>query len=248
MKAPGSHDRRHEENISFHDLFMLIPASMKLLRKLANNQNAASLANRFRRKRFELFRSFVAPLPKPLRILDLGGTEDFWKQMGCSEADGLRITLLNLHQEPATLPFVTSISGDARSLKEFADHAFDIVFSNSVIEHVGGLEEQRRMAAEIARCGRRYFVQTPARSFPIEPHFLFPFFAVLPQRVRLFLVRNFNLGWYQKIPDRRQAEEFLRGFQLLSRAELVKLFPSATLYTERVAGLPKSYTVVYGFS
>lgn len=220
---------------------------MGLLNRLADNKSPSSLANRFRRRRFTLFKSLIAPLPRPLRILDVGGTESFWEQMGCSASDELEITLLNLQAEPVRLPFVRSLSGDARDLSAFGDQSFDVVFSNSVIEHVGDRPDQRRMADEVRRVGRRYFVQTPARSFPIEPHFLFPFFGALPDSVRVFLVRRLDLGWYKKIPDRAAAVEFLRGFQLLNRRELLELFPGSALEREKLCGLTKSYIVHAGF-
>lgn len=211
------------------------------LRRFADNGRAASLANSFRRKRFELFRSLIAPLPRPIRILDVGGEENFWRQMGVTESDGLDITLLNLDAPPVSLPFLKSLRGDGRNLAQFADRSFDIAFSNSVIEHVGDYADQEKMAREMQRVGKIYFVQTPAKWFPLEPHFLFPFFAVLPQPVRLFLVRNFDLGWYKKIPDRTEAQKFLRGFQLLDEAGMRRLFRGGGLKKERFLGMTKSF-------
>jgi 2-polyprenyl-3-methyl-5-hydroxy-6-metoxy-1,4-benzoquinol methylase len=63
-----------------------------------------------------------------------------------------------------------------------AARSFDIVFSNSVIEHVGDAESQQQFAHEIARVGRAYWVQTPNRRFPVEPHLLTPFLHFLPTR------------------------------------------------------------------
>jgi len=75
-------------------------------------------------------------------------------------------------------------------LPAFADRSFDWVFSNAVIEHVGGIEEQRKFASEIsrvARCG--YFVTTPNKFFPIEPHTLLPLYQFLPERWQRKVVR-----------------------------------------------------------
>ena len=58
----------------------------------------------------------------------------------------------------------------------FKDKSFDAVFSNSVIEHVGTFEDQKMMANEVIRVTNFYFIQTPNLYFPIEPHFLVPFF------------------------------------------------------------------------
>ena len=80
-------------------------------------------------------------------------------------------------------------------LLERADE-FDIVFSNSVIEHLGDIEGQRRMAKEIRRVGKYYYLQTPNRNFPVEPHFQFPFFQFLPKWLRTAIVRRWSIGWY----------------------------------------------------
>jgi hypothetical protein len=131
-------------------------------------------------------------------------------------------------------------------MPEFGDKQFDVVFSNSVIEHVGDFADQRRMADEVQRVGRRYYVQTPNRYFPMEPHFLFPLFGVLPIPVRAFLLRHLSLGWYTKIGDRAESFRVARSIRLLTRRELLSLFPGAQLVRERVAGLTKSYTVFGG--
>jgi 2-polyprenyl-3-methyl-5-hydroxy-6-metoxy-1,4-benzoquinol methylase len=73
-------------------------------------------------------------------------------------------------------------------MPQFQNDEFDIVFSNSVIEHVGSYEEQNLMASEVRRVGKRYFIQTPNLFFPIEPHFLFPFFQFLPLDYRVTLI------------------------------------------------------------
>lgn len=81
--------------------------------------------------------------------------------------------------------------------------------------------------------------------FPIEPHFLFPYFQFLPVRVRVFLVRHFSLGWVDRTPDREAAGALVRSVRLLSASEMKKLFPQSTLYREKVLGLTKSF-VAYG--
>ena len=187
---------------------------MSLMRSLADNERPDSLANRLRRKRAELLQRELLGQSSPQRVLDVGGTENFWIQSGLSDVANIEVVLLNLEPEPITLPNFSSIVGDARDLSGFADNEFDFVVSNSVIEHVGDIDDQRRMAEHVRRVGKKFFVQTPARSFPIEPHFLFPFFAVLPEKIKVFLLTRFNLGWYQKLPTAEQAREFLRWFRL----------------------------------
>jgi SAM-dependent methyltransferase len=199
-----------------------------------------------RRRRFAFFLSLLNGLPRPLRILDVGGTQEFWDMMGGQTMDEARVTLLNLGAQPVSSPKFESVVGDARDLSRYPDMAFDVVFSNSVIEHLGpDFTDQKRMADEIRRVGKRYFVQTPNRYFPLEPHFLTPGFQFLPVRVRAWLVSNFNVGWYERIPDKAQAKREVESISLLSRRDLQRLFPGAQIYEEKILGLTKSF-VAYG--
>jgi hypothetical protein len=205
-----------------------------------------SVAGRLRRKRFALFESLLREVPTPLRILDVGGTQSFWEVMGFSAGERVQVTLLNVIPPPVSLPHFTGVAGDARAL-QFADQSFDVVFSNSVIEHVGSYDDQRRMAGEVRRVGARYFLQTPNRYFPIEPHFLFPYYQFLPVVARVWLLQHFSLGWRGKTPDARAARASVESIRLLSKGELVKLFPEASLFKERVMGLTKSFVVYAGW-
>jgi hypothetical protein len=90
-------------------------------------------------------------------------------------------------------------------------------------------------------------VQTPNKYFPIEQHFLIPMFQFLPFPIRVHLIRRFNISWFERIPDRAQAETFLHSFRLLSCRELRTLFPNAEIYRERFCGLTKSFMVLGGW-
>ncbi len=158
-------------------------------------------------------------------------------------ADEVEITVLNLDEEPR--PDLRIVRGDARHMPEFTDGTFDIVFSNSVIEHVGSFEDQQAMAREVARVGKRYFVQTPNRYFPIEPHFFFPGFQFLPIAVRAWLVRHVDLGFSKRTSDPQEARERVESIELLSHGNMRRLFPDGKIYRERFAGLTKSF-VAYG--
>jgi hypothetical protein len=175
-----------------------------------------------------------------MSILDVGGTQTVWERIGFADQPDIQITLLNLYHMPADHANIRSVEGDGRSMPEFGENQFDIVFSNSVIEHVGGEEDIRRMADEIRRIGLNYYIQTPNRYFPIEPHFFFPMFQFLPVTVRTTLVQNFQLGWIPKIPDRDEAERMVRSVHLLSKNEMKALFPDAHIIEERLLGLTKS--------
>jgi len=220
---------------------------MSFLKRAADNYNPSSYANTLRRKRFQYFLDLLADVPRPLRILDVGGTENYWASMGFGEESDIEIVLLNLTQVPVVMANCKSVSGDARDLSQFRDGEFEIVFSNSVIEHVGDLGEQQRMADEVQRVGQRYFVQTPNFYFPIEPHFLVPCFQFLPRAIQCWLAMNFNLGWSKKCGSRAEAEQLVDSVQLLKEREFKSMFPGAKVVEERVLGVAKSFTAVGGW-
>ena len=215
-----------------------------MFKRLADNREQGSLAVQFRKKRLAFFYLLLSSLNRPVHILDIGGTEDYWKMMELDASDQIDITLLNLTATDVQLPNVKSVSGDARNLKA-EDASFDVVFSNSVIEHVGSYEDQSRMAEEVRRVGKCYFVQTPNKYFPLEPHFLFPLFQFLPVKIRVLLLQNFNLGWFEKTPDAIKAKGIVESIRLLSRREFVAIFPKARIYDEKIFGITKSF-VAYG--
>jgi len=217
---------------------------LKFLTKYADNTRADSIVNKFRRKRFKLFLNMTKDLPRPLKILDAGGTENFWIQMGFTDPNEAEITILNIEEIKISHPNFKFIRGDARDLGKFKDGEFDVVFSNSVIEHVGDLTNMKKMADEISRVGKSYFVQTPNYYFPIEPHFLFPFFQFLPKKLQVFLVKNFNLGWFEKTGSNEAAVTGIDSVQLLKFKELAKLFPNAEIKKEKIAGFTKSFIVL----
>jgi ubiquinone/menaquinone biosynthesis C-methylase UbiE len=217
-----------------------------MLKKIADNRDEQSLAVKFRKRRFAFFNSLLFRLERPVSVLDVGGAEAYWKTMGMDADDRVSVTLLNLTKETVILPNLSSVAGDARQLN-FEDNSFDVVFSNSVIEHVGGYADQMKMAKEVMRVGNRYFIQTPNKYFPLEPHFLFPFFQFLPVAVRVRLLQSFNLGWFPKTPERTKAIEIVESIRLLGRDEFLRLFPGARLYEEKVFGLTKSFVAYSGW-
>lgn len=192
------------------------------------------------------FRRLTAGLPRPLKVLDVGGTEEFWR-IAFGDLAGMEITLLNVKPGQATGPYFQSVTGDARSMPQFKSDEFDIVFSNSVIEHVGDWNQQWKMANEVRRIGKRFFVQTPNRYFPIEPHFLVPGFQFLPVSVRVAMVRRWKLGWWPRIPDKAAAQKEVESIRLLTKTEVQKLFPESTVGVERFLGIPKSFFAYSGF-
>ena len=212
-----------------------------ILKNIADNTNKQSLSHRFRQRRFRVFLEMIRSLPKPISILDIGGTLAFWEGMGFSE-EGVSITLLNLDVQQRLKPGFTSVAGDATALG-FDDQSFDIVFSNSVIEHLYTFEQQQKMAAEVQRVGKSYFIQTPNYWFPIEPHWVFPFFQYLPFSWRVWLTQHFSLGHIPQQPERSAAERQVREIRLMTKAELQSIFPQAQIYRERFLFFTKSFVM-----
>jgi hypothetical protein len=201
-----------------------------------------AISPRFRARRMRRFLDVLAPTPDAT-ILDVGGNYGTW----IGTALRCRITLLNIHKiPPQTLPAglqIETVIGDGCDL-QFADRTFDIVFSNSVIEHVGSFERQRTFARECCRVGRQLWIQTPARSFPIEPHFVAPFIHFLPHSAQLRLARRFTLWGLLARPSPAQIDALLRELRLLTYPEMRELFPDSEIIREKMFGLTKSYIAI----
>jgi hypothetical protein len=201
-----------------------------LVRQSLSDRRSGSLAARFRRRRWERLRALLA-LSGSESVIDVGGTSRSWwfvdwrgPVVRCNIDLTGADTGLRVRADGCALPF--------------RDRAFDIAFSNSVIEHLGTYDAQVRFSQELRRVGRRYFLQTPNRWFPIEPHYLFPFFQFLPVAVQRWLHTRFDIGTFKKTDP-------FGTIRLMTRRELGRLFPEARLVPERVGPLVKSWYAVY---
>jgi SAM-dependent methyltransferase len=153
---------------------------------------ADRISLRSRRRKLGLFLEELRPGPETT-VLDVGADE-----LGFGDSGGA-CTTLNFFEElypwreqvtalgltdgarfRERYPQVRYVQGDALALP-FEDGAFDVVFSNAVVEHVGGPEAQRRFVEEALRVGSRVFLTTPNRWFPIEVHTLLPLVHWLPE-------------------------------------------------------------------
>ena len=217
---------------------------MSFLKSKFNPSDSGSISNRFRKKRFRYFKELIKDLPKPVSVLDVGGTQSFWEQMNYTSPADINITILNNESIEITLPNFKFIQGSAADMQLFRELEFDVVFSNSVIEHLGNIDNQRKMADQIIRTGKKYFVQTPNYYFLIEPHFLFPFFQFLPLKIKIFLLMNFNLGWYQKQDKKENAEEIIDSIKLLTYRQLKNLFPDSVIIREKFLIFTKSFLII----
>ena len=217
----------------------------QLIRELSDGEAPTSLANKLRSQRFHGFEALVAPLRRPLTILDVGGTTSFWEKRQWAGRQEFQITTLNLSPEEQRYENIKPVVGDATQLSEWADKSFEVVFSNSVIEHLFSLDKQRRMASEIRRVGKSYWVQTPNYWFPIEPHFHVPGWQWMPFHLRVGFIQRFRCG-RQVTSDLNRARSAVGEIRLLTRHELTEMFPNAQVLAERFGGLVKSWIVIGG--
>ncbi|MCR9016234.1 class I SAM-dependent methyltransferase [Aquiflexum gelatinilyticum] len=211
---------------------------------LASSDNPNSLGNKFRKQRFQYFENLIEKNFEknfPVRILDIGGMEHFWKDQALLHSGKVEVVMLNLSAEKVQIKGLSSMAGNATDLSQFANGSFDLVFSNSVIEHLYTWENQQKMAKEAIRVGKKYFVQTPNRHFFMEAHYALPFVQYLPKNLTYFLLTNTKLSRGSKW-DPKDAQQYLDEIRLLSEREMKMLFPAATMYKEKFMGMVKSYS------
>ena len=184
---------------------------------------ADSISLRSRERKLRLFLEELRPTADTT-VLDVGADEvGFGEGDGCATMNFFeelypwpaRITALGLHDGAgfrARYPRIPYVQGDACALP-FGDGAFDIVFSNAVIEHVGGRDRQRQFVSEAIRVGRRVFITTPNRRFPIEVHTRLPLVHWLPDAVshRVYHVTGKEIGAEVDLLTRRSFAQLFPG-------------------------------------
>ncbi len=170
-------------------------------------------------------------------VLDMGGDAFNWMLLPSRP----KLTILNIYDQANKAEWAEYVVGDA-CRTDFPSASFDVVFSNSVIEHVGGIERQRQFAAECMRCGRSFFVQTPNKWFPLDTHTLLPLVHWLPQKIFRKLI-PLSPRFVLFKPDPGDLEDF-RNMRLLSKRDLEELFPEAEIVKERFCGITKSLVAV----
>jgi hypothetical protein len=172
------------------------------------------------------------------RILDVGGSEETWRESDLRA----KVVILNLESSSGT-GGSRYVQGDALRLP-FRDKSFGLVFSNSVVEHVGDYASQTRFADEVRRVGVRYWIQSPNRHFPVEPHFLFPAFQFLPLPLREFIGHIWPFSWPKRYgATHADIDREIRSIRLVTGSEMQRLFPDGLLYEEKFLGLTKSLII-----
>lgn len=220
-----------------------------MFERIFSYKRADSWVNRMRRRRFLHFFKWIESLdvPKPVRVLDFGGTYPYWKRLQPDFATSLQITLMNLNLSPIPQheTWIRSIRGDVRELSRGLFQEHDVLFSNSLIEHLGCREAMENFSRAIIQSGLPYCIQTPSYWFPLEPHCRIPCFQFLPRVARAWLIYHGNINYFPGAETYEDCKKVSDSTILLKKKELSRLFPGASIETELLMGLPKSYTVYH---
>jgi hypothetical protein len=221
--------------------------------------NPFSLPSLMRRARFKVINRMISKIlarQGTCRILDIGGTAYYWQlNKGFLEANKgkIKILLVNLPDAkganaPGEVngdPLFENVSGDACDMATyFLRDDYDMIHSNSVIEHVGGESAQRAMAEHTALSKKPYYLQTPNYWFPIEPHYRALAFHWLDVNLRAALLQRFTLGFRTRTPNREEALGIIESVRLLTPGQLRNLFPGGKLLRERFLGFTKSLIAI----
>jgi hypothetical protein len=185
-----------------------------------------------------LFLTVMQPVPGT-KILDMGGQPAIWDHVDLP----LNLTFLNLpgsfreyHQ--SSHHRMTYIEGNACSMPYFQPGDFDIVFSNSVIEHVGNFGKRFEFTQEVIRLSKKYWIQTPSQLFPIEAHCGMPFWWFYPKALRSRYIKL----WELNLSDTSSfwLPELMNSTVAVTVDELRTLLPGCQIKYERLIGVPKS--------
>ena len=203
--------------------------------------NDTSLAERMRLRRWQVIQKRLPELSE-MKVLDLGGTLRWWLR---APVQPRHVTVVNIDPSERTdVPWLAIVTGDACCAdKLVAGEHFDLVFSNSLIEHVGGHKARCALAQVVRSLAPRYVVQTPYRYFPIEPHWLFLGMQFLPLPVRWRIAYRWPLG-HTRGWSATQALDEVMSTELPGETEMRTYFPDGQLYWERFLGLRKSMVVI----
>jgi hypothetical protein len=206
-----------------------------------------------RNKRFRAFLDELRPAEsgRLIKVLDLGGTVPFWQAWNITAHDKLHLTLVNDHISDAEndveseTPFIANRRSDVLTLTKDDFRSFDLIFSNSMIEHLSSWHAQRELADRIGSSEVPYFVQIPNKYAPIDPHIprlYLPFFGAYPKPVQAQIITFKSFG-----PDGRKPaslaeayESFLNHYNPLGVRDVRELFPDAKVEFERAFGAPMS--------
>jgi hypothetical protein len=173
-----------------------------------------------------------------MSVIDLGGRVDTWES---APVRPRHVHVVNLEPAVQDLPEWAEFDhGDACALPAaIAKRRYDLVFSNSVIEHVGGHERRLRFAESVHLLADAHWVQTPYRYFPIEPHWVAPGMQFLPVALRTTVAHRWPLA-HTAAHNRAEAMRDVLWTELIDKTQMRSYFPDSVIRSERIFGLTKS--------
>lgn len=203
-----------------------------------------------RTRKLELFHKVIKPTQK-MKVLDVGAeiSSDGKNELQFIDFYSWKnnISAVNLSTKDISLikkhyPEIDARVGDACSLP-WPDKYFEVIYSNAVIEHIGSIEKQKKMASEIMRVGKRWFVTTPNRWYPFEFHMRLPLVTWLPYHgYRLFG----RIVSYNHVKKRYMSGIKHDDLRLLTAAELKEWFPRSRIIKQRVTFMAETLIVIGG--
>lgn len=198
-----------------------------------------SVGTRARQRRWDLFAGRFPDLAD-MDVVDLGGTLDYWLQAPVRPRS---LCVVNLHGSELGDPpaWARTVEADACTWSTLG--RYDLVVSNSLIEHVTGWERRLMLADQIHRLADHHWIQTPYRYFPIEPHWICPGLQHAPVPVRAWVSRWWPL-MHTRAVDWHTAVYNALEVDLLTRTEMRWLFPDSQIVSERWLGLTKALVAV----
>ena len=206
-----------------------------MTRRFVDTESASSFSTSWRQRRWlDLAARF--PDLSDMRVLDLGGTAESWRLCPMQPA---HLTLLNVFDQGAAGVDVVVVDACDPPASLRGEH-FDLVYANSVIEHVGGHYRREQFAETVHNLGDHNWIQTPNRYFPIEPHFLFPGLQFLPVPFAVRAAVLWPVGNFGDLKSPEVALGKVQGIELLGMVQMRSYFPNSEMLRERVGPLTKS--------
>ncbi|MBA7650183.1 hypothetical protein ES703_57985 [subsurface metagenome] len=210
----------------------------------------AKLSHISRKRKLELFNRVMKPTPQT-KVLDVGaeinpngdrGLQLIDSYLWKNELSAINISSEHISRIKEYYPDVEAIVGDACDLP-WPDKHFDVIYSNAVIEHVGDFENQKKMATEIMRVGKRWFVTTPNRWYPFEFHLRLPFVTWLPGYGYLWAGRIIS---YNHVHKKYMFGIKHDGLRLLTARKLKLCFPNSKIIKQRVTFMAETLIAIGG--
>lgn len=174
-----------------------------------------------------------------MRVLDLGGTVESWFY---APTRPKHVVILNLDgRNSGERDWYVARAGDAcQPPADLLSQDFDLVFSNSLLEHVGGHARRKQLAEVISVAAPHHWVQTPYRYFPMEPHWLVPGMQFLPITAQAAISRRMPFGPANRTMTAERIVDECSYVELIGLTQMRGYFPSSDIWCERAAGLVKS--------